>query len=247
MHIISLLIIYFVATCLAADNSSRVISDDNSDSNDKPPLKTLHPFLQFIDTWKDHHDPLLVLGFALERQTELACYDSFMAEVFVSKDKLIEIVNTEYDVSTGKANPFSEMFNVRVLLKELRSSDLSLEQFRKIVLRCARNKNVLISVDIAILHWLLAAIDQNINVKVKSHWFRSLRTLLLYPEYCKYLQNIIINVLAHVDRLVESNTLSRVKLIKYGLVFKSLTNVPETGPILDKLWEIYKKLMTMSN
>lgn len=235
MNFLTLTALFFLTSCLAADtpdNSSRVSPSDKPNNIGK-----LHSFLCLFGKHKESHDDVISFGYALENQNGIVRYDLASAKIFVSREKLTEIITAEYDSSTGKRNPFHKFCKVDALLTKLESSnsEMSHVQFRRLISRCAYNRNALVSVDIAILNWLAGAIYGNININVKPSWLRSFCFLYLQPNLPAKCQTNILHLLSHVRRKIKTKTLSKEQLSKYARVFLKLLNVFESPQVMKLL------------
>ena len=239
MNFLSITALFFLASSLAADNRS------NSSSR---AVYRLDSFLENYDTFKETSDDVVSFGYALVSQDDLVRYDRGSARVFVSTGRLTEIIAAEYDLTTGKRNPFHVFCSVDALLKELQSSnyEVSLFQFRRLMSRCASNRTVMVSVDIAILKWLVNASIKDISIKIRPSLLQSICLLELHAEYPAEFSSNILRILSHVHCMIKANTLSREELIKYAYVFARLVNVLKDGQVLYRVLEISDTILAMA-
>ena len=212
----------FIATCLAADKSA-LTDDSNTSANSNSlaipicqPPKYSHPFLHIYDFYQRQKCSLEhSFGFALGANGNLTTYSDEELEIKVSKQNLVEIIKAEYPEPTWMSNPFSESLYPYTLLAELTHHDswMTLLKFRGVMLKCAKNTyEVKLSVDIAILRWLVDAIKMNPNLKLDPSWIPHFSSLISERGIIELLEDDIIFFLDHLQGLIDSNSLSMQQL-----------------------------------
>ena len=191
------------------------------------PSEELHPFLKSYEAWlMQGYTHTISFGLALGTYYDITTCSDVDPEVKVSRKVLLEAVNAEYPALIKKLNPFY----ISLLLKDLSSvdSEMSLAEFRNAILKCARSKNVHMSIDLAILQWLADAIRLNPDVKLDSSWFPFLCNIINHRIICNLFSNDIIAVLFHVQRLIDSKILTRQQI---SPLLSVLGNIPGDGLI----------------
>ena len=190
------------------------------------PSEELHPFLKSYEAFLQGYTHTISFGLALGTYYDITTCSDVDPEVKVSRKVLLEAVNAEYPALIKKLNPFY----ISLLLKDLSSvdSEMSLAEFRNAILKCARSKNVHMSIDLAILQWLADAIRLNPDVKLDSSWFPFLCNIINHRIICNLFSNDIIAVLFHVQRLIDSKILTRQQI---SPLLSVLGNIPGDGLI----------------
>ena len=230
----------FVATCFAADSSSRADSIDKEDSqamNTGQPSENLSYFLHSYETCLSKiGGHLLSFGIALGAQGDITSCNNDELEMKVSKEKLLEIINAEYPKPTEYSNPFYESFHIDFLIEELNTidSDMTLAEFRNIMSKSSKADTVMFSMDLAILYWLKDAIKMNSDVKIDPSWIQHLCTLIYYRGARKHCMDDILFILTHVQRLIDSKSLTRDQIAPLLTLFSVIR---DDGPIAQKLLE----------
>ena len=247
-------LLVFVASCFAADNSGQNPSSSDKDKRliiGQPP-ESLHIFLQSYESWQGNN-PMFSFGRGLGACADIATCGTDESEVKVSKMKLIEIIIAEYPKSTDKINPFSEFYDTDSLLKELSNYDsrMTLAEFLNVMSKYAKpnlrptfliklRDHAQFSMNLAILLWLADAIRMNPNVRLDPSWLPHLASI--YDGALVYFKDEVLIILNQVQRMIDSKLLTQQQAYPLLGLYNGLKCFCNDNLIIGKLFDILIKV-----
>ena len=236
-------------TCLAADNSS---------SSHSKVITATPQDVELIDR-------AFALGLALGESSDLIIADAHVANTIslrVSPDRLQEFImaNLEWKEKGQTFNPFNGLFDEKYLLSRLErtNSCMNFEFFQRVLSCCMLNSGAKISVDVAILKWVVGEIKRetkdyciidmkpNILVHVDPCIIGPVCSLSFYPQLLERCTEDILAVLDETQKLITSGYCDKEYLL--GNFFPTLftvSNLLVDGPIRRKTRLLYPMLYVL--
>ena len=177
MNLLAISFSLLASTCLTSASNEECVANPVLESiKEVESLKTIilkqHPedilgYMVSVKGWDEDLAWAFSFGLALGRQWEIAAVqdmpnDMGFFELKVSKKNLMELFHNSKIVKEDQStyNPFSELFDLKMLLQMLLDSEptISLLECRILFSKCALKHNTMISVDLAILQWYVHVI-----------------------------------------------------------------------------------------
>ena len=155
--------------------------------------------------------------------------------------------NLEWKEKDKIYNPFSELFDIQSVQKaKMYLSYITLENVRRVFVKYAKNATAVIAIDVAILKWLLHAINAKPKdyhiVGVEGPIIMPICALSMHPKIGEYLTNDILTVLTQMEYYTdtECSYYKNVDFLTSSLI--TVVKMLEDGPIRTKVVEMVAKM-----
>ena len=264
---------FIASVCLAADCNGRK-SDNASLDNVLLPKdpKLIPPVLVAYHGWDKDMAMAFAVGLALGKQCDKQVFlkkkDNGLGEekecdilkfefdgrynmdveVIVNMENLNQVIsaNVEWDDGDKAYNPLSELFDIQSIQESKIYLRNTLENVRRLFVKYARNATALIAIDVAILKWLVHAINakpENYHiVGVEGSIVLPICALSLNPQLGGYFTNDILTMLTQVQYYIdpECTYYGNVDFLTPSLV--TLIKMLDDGPIRTKVAKLVIKM-----
>ena len=255
MNLLAFIFSLLVPTCLVSASSEKCVTnpDINSikevDSLQAIILKRLSEdilgYLVLIKSWEKDLAWAFSLGLSMGKQanelTVLTAGISYV-EVNVSKENLFKFIHNSQSVKEDLTtiNPFSELFDLKALLQMLHDrTTTTLPEFRLLFSKCALSYNTMISVDLAILQWLVREIKRkppNQVIDIVPSLILPICSISLHPQVGQYFTNEVHLVLTHFEKWIFSDIFCNWADYHF-LTFTSLLTIIKVHDEDCKVWQ----------